>query len=278
MRYKKFNPKDYLTLEDNTPDLTPVVSTGGIWVKRDDTFRIAGISGGKVRACWHLITTGIARRGFAPVAGVITASSRQSPQAQIVARLAQRLGLPARLHMPTGPDTPEMVDVKAHGGEIVQHRPGYNTVIVSRAKEDHAELGDAWIHIPFGMESRHAMACTRAQVATIQPHLPHIDRIVVPVGSGMTLAGILWGLYDLGKLQEVPVVGITVGADPRRRLNTYAPPMWHMNVRLREATTDYHTHVFANIGKVILDPVYEAKCREFLLPNDLFWIVGKRAV
>ena len=48
-----------------------------------------------------------------------------------------------------------------------------------------------------------------------------IKRLVIPVGSGMSLAGVLWGMKDCGL--SVPVLGVRVGADPRKQLAKYAP-------------------------------------------------------
>ncbi len=256
-------------LEDNTPELTPIEAVGDIWLKRDDTYRIAGIAGGKVRACWHLAHS----RTAAPAAyqpGLVTASARKSPQMQIVARIAERLGVPARLHTATGNATHEMQDAVAHGGELVQHRPGYNSVIMKRAEDDAKQLG--WKYIPFGMEHPAAMACTRAQVRNIPPG---VKRVVVVLGSGMSAAGILWGLQD--QCRGMPVLGIQIGADPHKRLNQYAPQFWMRKMTIVTSRHSYEEEVKASVGGVVLDPHYEAKCAEYLEPGDLFWLVGVRA-
>lgn len=36
----------------------------------------------------------------------------------------------------------------------------------------------------------------------------------------------------------------------------------------------YEHHVEADIDGVVLDPVYEAKCKEHLRPGDVFWMIG----
>lgn len=46
---------------------TPIQSIGGIWLKRDDLFEIAGVRGGKVRTCWRLSQGSV---------GLVTAGSR----------------------------------------------------------------------------------------------------------------------------------------------------------------------------------------------------------
>ena len=33
---------------------TPIEQLGDYWVKREDSFEVAGVNGGKVRTCWQL--------------------------------------------------------------------------------------------------------------------------------------------------------------------------------------------------------------------------------
>ena len=107
-----------------------------------------------------------------------------------------------------------------------------------------------------------------------------VKRIIIPVGSGMSLAGLLHGMLRYNVTAHV--VGVCVGADPTKRLNTYAPNRildgrsWKDMVTLVESPHKYSDHVDAKIGNIILDPVYEAKVLQFALPEDLFWIVGRR--
>ena len=247
---------------------TPLEARGGIWLKRDDLFEVGGAPGGKARTCLALLA------GAEPGELAITASARTSPQALIVAALARHLGLRARCHMPAagGEPTPEMRRVAELGAEIIEHRPGYNTVIVARAREDAAGRSDATL-IPFGMECEEAVEQTAGQV----PELPAgCRRIVVAVGSGMSAAGILRGLERSG--QQVPLLGVVVGADPSRRLERYAPG-WRQRLRLVPAGVGYGQKVEGRgrISGVVLDPIYEAKAVAWLRPGDLFWIVGIRA-
>ena len=128
--------------------------------------------------------------------------------------------------------------------------------------------------IPFGMVCREAVEQTEAQVC--QSNLPNgCKRIVVCVGSGMNLAGILWGLEKLGR--KIPVLGVRVGADPTKVLDEFAPMDWRERCELVEAPEDYHTEVANNPwGGVTLDPIYEGKCVPFLEDGDLFWVIGCR--
>jgi len=245
---------------------TPVERRGNVWVKRDDLFRVAGVSGGKVRSCWHLAQG---------ATGLVTAGSRSSPQVNIVAHVAKALGIPCRVHTPEGELSPEVKAAEAAGAEVVQHRAGYNTVIIKRARDDAKKRG--WREIPFGMECTEAVTQTRAQVASIAEHVRAgaIKRVVMPVGSGMSLAGVLHGLRDHGL--TVPVVGVVVGSDPKERLARYAPAGWESMVELRASGLPYDKPGAAEefLG-LRLDPIYEAKCLPFMEPDDLLWVVGIR--
>lgn len=264
---------------------------GLVYVKRDDTFQIAGIRGGKVRACWHLaqqLNAPPRRTGLlapwppAGPRGLITASARKSPQMQIVARLAAKLGVPCRLHTASGEYTEEMRDAEAHGGVLVQHKPGYNSVIMARAEMDAANSG--WVYIPFGMEHKDAMYCTRKQVGSIAlemgfGRIRKPKRVVICLGSGMSAAGVMWGLRDFGDgaMAKIPMVGVRIGADPTRRLDEFAPRDWRGQLTIVTSKHKYTDAVPTTELPFELDPHYEGKCQEYLEPGDLFWVVGIRA-
>jgi DNA modification methylase len=240
---------------------TPVERSGELWLKRDDALLVAGVRGGKVRTCWRLAHG---------AAGLVTAGSRSSPQVNIVAHVAKALGVPCRVHVPAGARTPELEAAAEAGAEVLGHRPGRNSVICARARADAEERG--WKLIPFGMECGEAVEETASQVVRVDG----VRRIVVPVGSGMTLAGVLHGLDRIG--WDVPVLGVLVGADPTKRLGTYAPAWWkdERRVQLKRASTSYDEAARADLDGVVLDPHYEAKCVPFLGAGDLLWVVGIR--
>jgi 1-aminocyclopropane-1-carboxylate deaminase/D-cysteine desulfhydrase-like pyridoxal-dependent ACC family enzyme len=253
---------------------TPVERRGNAWVKRDDLFTVPGELGGvggKVRSCLQLVTEAMRER---PVKRLVTAGSRHSPQVVIVAAVAAHLGLDCTAHVPASKEaSPELTSAAVLGASLVEHRPGYNTVIVARARED--ADGDPWaIHVPFGMETPHAVSTTRAQAAALFDNWPEgARRLVVPVGSGMTLAGILAAARPGGP----EIVGVQVGADPTDRLNRYAPAGWRKRVTLVKSELAYEERVVgAAIHGLELDPVYEAKCLPFLASDDVLWVVGRR--
>lgn len=249
---------------------TPIEPHGGFMVKRDDLFEVAGSRGGKARSCWAL-----ARRLVAEGAeGLVTAGARQSPQVEIVSLIAKKLGVKCAVVVPAGEDTSTTESALAAGAEVVRVKAGRNTVIKARARELAAER--AWGEIPFGMECSDAVEQTSSEVRSLLelPVLP--VRIVVPVGSGMSAAGILRGLEELGL--DIPVVGVRVGADPTKRLDEYAPG-WRDRMDLVKSPLPYEEHADETmLGDLRLDPVYEAKCLPFLKRGDLLWAVGCRVM
>ncbi len=246
-----------------TNELTPVQKPEkDIWLKRDDLLELAGVRGGKVRTCWELA------RGEKN--GLVTAGSRSSPQVNIVAQIAAELGIGCRIHTPSGKIGPELSAATAAGADLVQHKAGRNPVIIARAREDAKERG--WREIPFGMECAEAVEQTRGQVKRLPSRA---KRIVVAVGSGMTLAGILHGIQD--RRITKPVLGVRVGADPTKRLDKYAPEGWRSMVELVDAEGDYHEPATeTQRWGIEFDPYYEAKALPHVQAGDLFWVVGIR--
>jgi 1-aminocyclopropane-1-carboxylate deaminase/D-cysteine desulfhydrase-like pyridoxal-dependent ACC family enzyme len=243
-------------------ELTPVEKHGAYWFKRDDLFEIAGVRGGKVRTCYALAKDA--------KVGLTTAGSRSSPQVNIVANIAKHLGLPCVAHTPTGALNKELELAREAGCFIIQHKAGYNNVITSRSKEYAFQTG--YTDIPFGMEHDFAVVETMAQVRNVPRE---VKRIVMPVGGGMSLAGVLHGVKLFRP--NLHVIGVMVGADPRKRLTRWAPMGWQFMCTLvapREAYDDY-VPTYLDIP-FTLDPVYEAKCQEFLQAGDLMWCVGIR--
>jgi hypothetical protein len=151
-----------------------------VWLKRDDLFSFAGVSGGKVRGCAHIVAS-----AGSEVRGLVTAGSRASPQVNIVAHIGREFGLPVRVHVPSGALGAEVEAAKAAGAEVVQHKPGYNSVIVARARDDAADRG--WLEVPFGMECD-AAAGADLTLATAQGVLFECPRRRAPEGSHSILA------------------------------------------------------------------------------------------
>lgn len=255
-------------------NFTPIERVEDFWVKRDDLYLSPGnVPGGKARTCYALAHRALSKGKT----GLITAGSRKSPQVNIVAQIGKALGMKVRIHTPQGDPGIEVQSAIQAGAERISHKAGYNSVIVSKAKTDWENLGGEegeWEHIPFGMECEEAVNQTASSFLNVRTIQSEINRIVVPVGSGMSLCGILKGIEISGK--PTKVVGVCVGADPTKRLDKFFPAWKFFPLTLINSSVDYHKEIEAKIGEIELDPVYEAKCKEFLEPNDLLWIVGIR--
>ncbi|MBO4513508.1 MAG: pyridoxal-phosphate dependent enzyme [Victivallales bacterium] len=248
-------------------ELTPVERHGDVWLKRDDLFQIFGACGGKARAAYALIRQGL-DLGFDTF---VTAGSRESPQCELVSAICEGLGVNAICVMPRGKETSIIRNIGRNSHtELVRAKLGYNTYIIHMAKKLAQERGA--FYIPFGMECWDNIRMTMSQAANIPDNT---GRVVVPVGSGMTLAALVNGLHLMGK--RIPVLGIQVGKDPRKILDKYLFEACRDNYQIQTAPMDYHTACDGvAIDGIPLDRIYEAKCRPFLQGGDCLWIVGRR--
>ncbi len=245
-------------------DLTPVEVVNGLFLKRDDLFSIAGVHGGKARSAGFLIQYAISM-GFTHI---VTAGSRHSPQIEIVGSICREYGLDFTAFVPKG-ELSEYISSLEDFATICQIPFGRNSVIKSKAQA-FAYSNNAFL-VPFGMECIEAVYQTAYQVENIPQE---IKRIVIPVGSAISLCGVLTGLILSNR--RIPVLGVSVGANYERVMKAYAPQGWESFCSIVKAPLGYGREVVASIGDIILDPVYEAKCLPYLRAGDLFWIVGCR--
>lgn len=249
-------------------ELTPVeyYEDEGVWLKRDDMFEIYGVRGGKARSAYQVILE-LLEQGYKTI---VTAGSRQSPQCEIVSFICESMGVDCKLFMPFGGDTSVITNIKNNSHtEIIRVRPGYNNIIVARAREYAENRGCGYV--PFGMECARNVEVTSEQVRNIPMEC---SRVVVPVGSGMSFSSIVTGMSKYGI--EKPLLGVRVGKDPTKIINEYAFGLDLMDYEIVESSVDYHEPVEAYVGGYSLDPIYEAKCFEFLKRGDLLWVVGHR--
>jgi 1-aminocyclopropane-1-carboxylate deaminase/D-cysteine desulfhydrase-like pyridoxal-dependent ACC family enzyme len=249
----------------NTPIQIYIYNNKCIYFKRDDFFKYGNICGGKVRSALNICKD--EKLGFT------TAGSRFSPQIQIISEIARNMNLIFHAHCPSGNLTSELIYAKNNGADIIQHKMGFNNNIISKAKKDAEE--NNLLYIPFGMECQEAIDETSYQVKNIPSD---VTKIIVPVGSAMTLIGIYMGIikYNL----NCNIIGIIVGANPEKRLEKWIGNNWKDRIELIESGIDYHAKIKDNIFCGIeLDEIYEAKCIKWLEKNidekNLFWIIGK---
>lgn len=239
--------------------LTPVERYGDFWVKRDDLFSWRGGYGGKARSIQFLLKGKTVDR-------LVSGGARNSSQGLVLAAIAYNLKVPCVFHTSTGDLGASLTEAKKLGVMICRHTPGYSSVIKARAFDD--ALRNGGIFIPPGLSCLETIEAVSPQVENI----PEDSRLVVPVGSGMSLAGILNGLCLLHR--STPVLGVIVGGSPVKQLEEYAPVGWKKRVTLVYAEGKYEKPFPANIGDLKLNPFYESKCVPFLQPNDTLWVVG----
>ncbi|MFT4189395.1 MAG: threonine ammonia-lyase [Aeromicrobium sp.] len=117
-------------------------------------------------------------------AGVVAASAGN--HAQGVALAAQRLGLPARIFMPTGAALPKIQATQGYGAET--ELAGIDVEATIAAAREHAErTGAVWIH-PF--DHPDVIAGQGTVAAEIVRQLPETATILAPVGGGGLVAGV----------------------------------------------------------------------------------------
>lgn len=242
---------------------TPVERRGSIWVKREDLFRFGDANGTKARTIKALTER------HKP-AGLIASGARESTMVSRAAQAAAHLGVPCRIHCPAGRETAGMAEARRLGAELVQHAPGYLTVLRKRAAQD-ARKRDGWLELPWALICPEAADASAAEAKRTRLGRG-VKRLVVCVGSGMSLAGLLRQIPA-----RLPVLGVCVGADPKPQLNQYGPAGWKDRVELVPSGSPYSRPApVTDYEGLRLDSHYEAKCIPHLRPGDLLWIIGTR--
>lgn len=246
-----------------TPILTPVEQHCGISVKRDDLADECGTKGGKARTlgviCRHIVESGWR--------GLTIHAARNSVTPATLGAVCRAYGVPACVHTAAAksPLSESFLDAVSCGVRVVEHRPGYMSVLAARARDQ--AVADKYLAVGLGLDYPPAILETAKQCANIPRS---IGRVVVAVGSGHMLEGIIKGLENEGLL--VPVLGVCVGKVPDTSSWMDTP----LNVEFLDIGSDFHKPApNSRLGDIELNPYYEAKCIQYLREEDLFWIVAK---
>lgn len=258
-------------MSDFLTTLSPIELVDGVYLKRNDKLTIYDVNGGKAQGAYYLIQEA-KRLGKK---GVVSCGSRHSPQCKLVGKISYYEGVDCHLFLPIGPETDTIVEVsKLSNCTLHRLNKGYTSQIIKGAR-DFSILNDYYL-IPFGMKCKENINIIAKQCANI-PNT--IKRVVVPIGSGVTFCGVLKGVHDY-KL-NCEVIGVQTGALSEDFINQNKPILNSVKYKIYTFEPNlipkdrYATMVDASIGDVKLNPIYEAKCREFIQPGDLFWIVAK---
>ena len=244
----------------------------GIYLKRNDLNEFGGCFGGKAECVYNFISR-------SKVKEFVTCGSRDSLQCDIVSDMCEQMGYKCHIFVPLGGETPTTEKIlKRKLTELHRIDKGYTVVIKSRAAKYAKQNGLTLI--PFGMEHINAIETISNQVENIPKD---VKRVVVPVGGGITLCGVLKGLYKFYR-RDMYVLGVMVGKEPYKLLKEFRPLIQGMSYKLVPYVDDvsplkmYSMRTDYSVDDVKLDPIYEGKCYPFLQDGDLLWIVGYHEV
>lgn len=281
-------------------DLTPVELHDGIWVKREDLYRneLFGVNGAKLRACQHLIGRAEAQGAHT----VVSASSVLSPQAAMAAVVASDYAMECLVIV--GGTTPEkalkhksIAIASAAGARIEAIAVGYNPALQSAALRA-AQAPGHW-RLPYGISTPPDSSLLDLEefVSVGAPqttNLPdEVETLVLPLGSGNTACGVLYGLHDArpSRLREVVTLGIgpeRVGwvKDRLASLGREIVPaqVEHLHIPLHPWWATYGDRMPETWDGIVLHPTYEGKIYRYLKTcpqpwwrddgTTAFWIVG----
>lgn len=255
--------------------------SASLYVKRDDQIRhtvtVDGdpvtVNGSKLAQAFAIIDQeGFRERHGGTVhGGIVGYGGPHSNTAAAMAMAARIHGVACHFHTAEGLDTPELAKAEKLGAIVYRHPAGYLSNIKSRARTDAFHHG--W---PCGLTHEEAVVVQAAQVQNIVPFVERgeVQRIVVAVGLGVLLTGILVGLraYSL----SVPVLAVLVGGKPDLAFLHRFVRTPSAGVEWERSEVDYSARVPANVGGVLLDPMYEGKLVPYLREGDLLWNSGTR--
>lgn len=268
--------------------LTPVEKVNWyLTLKRDDLFMPFDdipLSGGKVRQTLALIRNNLAKIRKEHDSTVITATSIESPQGVIVARCAYEFGLKSVICF--GGTSEKKIKSKTMYHDIEKYNAtidtkcgiGFDSAIQGRI---HKLLEtDPYFNIKFGINLENDPQAILGAISDQCQNIPNgLSSVVIPVGSAITMAGILLGLQKYNKMPAI-VYGIQIaGYDRTDTIDRIVNSIPYTFIKYDRFP--YSQHVKIVVGDTLLDPVYEAKAynwlwghRQSIGDNCLFWIVG----
>jgi 1-aminocyclopropane-1-carboxylate deaminase/D-cysteine desulfhydrase-like pyridoxal-dependent ACC family enzyme len=267
-------------------ELTPCELLAGTWFKRDDLFRPyvdVPISGGKVRQAIRLLAPR-AQQIAASGGRVYTATGVHSPQGLIIARVCAEYGLSCRLFIGATRAAHawrahRMLRTATHVGAVLDDSCGvaYETALAHTIDQYRARAPGFVVRFGINLDDdRAAIVDSTARQAQNVPDC--VRTIVVPVGAGITAAGILLGVREHCPNVERVVLVQIAGMDRRKLISSIAPGEWY---DWRTVTRwPYSRQLRARVDGVTLDPIYEAKAWRWCVDEQLtgrdvlFWLVG----
>lgn len=269
-------------MEIKSSGITPVEYYGGVYFKRDD-LALVGIptghpNGSKMRQFLHMV------QGTADTTPIIVGCASASAMQVYVASAATLFNRPSHVFVPQRKTPSRSTQWAVSMGAGVQYvRPGYMSVLRARARDCAAGYPGGAVRWDVG----YAVQDAANQTTNIPTD---VKRLVVPVGSGLTLAGVLLGLANQGRA-GVRVKGVAVSGlatvEAVRTTYTRASTAQHGEAydhagrcpkfRLVRHAAAYNAPVAATLpGGDFLDPYYAAKAMPWVSAGCCLWVPGVR--
>jgi L-cysteate sulfo-lyase len=253
------------------PRLAAAIGLDTLWLKRDDLGGLGG-GGNKVRKLEYACAQALA----AGATTLVTTGAAQSNHARLTAAAAARLGLRAVLVLvgepPAVPRGNLVLDELA-GAEVVWAGDAgleATTDAMEREARRVRDGGGVPFVLPLGGSTPVAAQGYADCAAELRAQVPDLDRVVVAVGSGGTMAGLVAGLG------AERVLGVDVGAlaDPAATVTSLlagmpgVPPPGPLAVDRGQVGDAYDRppqaarealRLAARTEGVFLDPIYTSR-------------------
>ena len=281
-----------------TTDLTPVEIHNNIYYKRDDYYAPYGkdnVNGGKTRQAICLFRELKDEIKNKYNGGVVTGSSVNSPQAPIIAAVAQDFGFKCVIGVggttPKTIDTHHMMRLSRHYGADIENVAGHGyTVAIDSGLKKKVISKKGYMLIKFGNSAATNPESIFDSVANQVENIPDkLDNIVISVGSGIQFAGIVKGIEKFKKKVK-RIIGVTF-VDRSKKINEYLNQFSNLESGFKKFQ-DYEMYkttlpnakpVWEDVGNGFIDDIYEGKAHKWMRENidttkekTLFWIIGRR--
>lgn len=272
-------------------ELTPIDWHDGIAYKRDDLllpFDDIDLSGGKVRQSLQLVRHKLDEIRQRHSSTLLTATGVHSPQGLIVARCAAHFEL--RCVVFIGATTREralsqhrLMRETARFADIDDStKIGYETAMRATVDKHHARHGGYVVRFGMNLDDD-ASAIVGSTAAQCRNVPPQITTVVIPVGAGITAAGVIDGVRTYCPNVDRIVCVQIAGYDRRKTIDRITR---HHDYDFVSSTAYPYARLVRRwvAPGFLLDPIYEAKAHEYMTKHlqtprgaTLFWVIGNSA-
>jgi len=265
-------------------ELTPIEEVDGLFLKRDDLYKLGYVNGGKLRQAVYLMSKAVQNGAE----NFLTAASYLSPQIPVVSTVANALGKPLFAFMGCKPETFESSPyalITLGNGTIVKYYRNCprSSALYARVREYAKTLNNPNILLQgiSCFDDRDYFKLLAHQVE----NCPDADNLLVVCGSSTNAIGILAGIKKFKKrYNRVILFGV---APNREKLIYRTGKSLELDLARFEyvdAYSDLDGYQYEKtyreaIGDIQLHPRYEAKAYRWfrqsgITGKTLYWIVG----